>query len=171
VDATVVVLSVDTQDRKISQLPHGIPVAVSRAMIVEELMTPDPVTATPETSVAEVWDRMREAEIRHVPVLDRGALVGIVSDRDFAHLDLASMLRREGAEAFRDELARPVVEVMSADVIAVAPDSHVSHAVALLIEHRVGALPVVRPETRQLVGILSYVDVLRACQGVLADEP
>jgi acetoin utilization protein AcuB len=140
-------------------------------MIVAELMTSDPVTATPEASVAEVWDRMREARIRHVPVVDRGALVGIVSDRDFAHLDLASVLRLEGAEAFRDELARPIVEVMSADVIAVATDSEVSDAVALLIEHKVGALPVVLPETRELVGILSYVDVLRACQEVLTDEP
>lgn len=138
-------------------------------MIVAELMTPDPVTARPGTSVAEVWDLMREAGIRHVPVIDRGALVGMVSDRDIAHLDLAAVLRLEGADSFRDELARPIVDVMSADVVAIGTDGDLSDAIALLIEHKVGALPVVRPETRELVGILSYVDVLRAYQELLAD--
>jgi acetoin utilization protein AcuB len=140
-------------------------------MIVADLMTLDPVIATPDTSVAEVWERMREADIRHVPVVDRGDLVGIVSDRDIAHLDLASVLNLEGAASFRDELSRPIVRVMSADVIAVAADAQVSEAVALLIQHKVGALPVVLPETRKLVGIVSYVDVLRACQEALTDEP
>jgi acetoin utilization protein AcuB len=138
-------------------------------MIVAELMTPDPVTARPGTSVAEVWDLMREAGIRHVPVIDRGALVGMVSDRDIAHLDLAAVLRLEGADSFRDELARPIVDVMSADVVAIGTDGDLSDAIALLIEHKVGALPVVRPETRELVGILSYVDVLRAYHELLAD--
>jgi acetoin utilization protein AcuB len=139
-------------------------------MIVADLMTPDPVTATTATSVAAVWDLMREVGVRHIPVVDRGALVGMVSDRDIAHLDLAAVLRLEGAASFRDELARPVVEVMSADVIAVEPASELADAIALLVEHKVGALPVVRADDRELVGILSYVDVLRAYHESLSDE-
>ena len=138
-------------------------------MIASELMTPDPVTVTPQASIADVWDLMRDLDIRHVPVLDRGTLVGMVSDRDIAHLDLTAVLTRDGAATLRDELATPVVRVMSADVIAVETESELEDAIALLIEHKVGALPVVRPDTRELAGILSYIDVLRAYQASLAD--
>jgi len=138
-------------------------------MTVSELMTPDPVTVTPQASLADVWDLMRDLAIRHVPVLDRGALVGMVSDRDIARLDLTAVLTLDGAAALRDELARPVIRVMSADVISVETETELADAIALLIEHKVGALPVVRPDTRELVGILSYIDVLRAYQGSLAD--
>jgi len=138
-------------------------------MTVSELMTPDPVTVTPQASLADVWDLMRDLAIRHVPVLDRGALVGMVSDRDIARLDLTAVLTLDGAAALRDELARPVIRVMSADVISVETETELADAIALLIEHKVGALPVVRPDSRELVGILSYIDVLRAYQGSLAD--
>ena len=138
-------------------------------MTVSELMTPDPVTVTPQASLADVWDLMRDLAIRHVPVLDRGALVGMVSDRDIARLDLTAVLTLDGAAALRDELARPVIRVMSADVISVETETELADAIALLIEHKVGALPVVRPDTRELVGILSYIDVLRAYQNSLAD--
>jgi acetoin utilization protein AcuB len=138
-------------------------------MTVSELMTPNPVTVTPQASLADVWDLMRDLAIRHVPVLDRGALVGMVSDRDIARLDLTAVLTLDGAAALRDELARPVIRVMSADVISVETETELADAIALLIEHKVGALPVVRPDTRELVGILSYIDVLRADQGSLAD--
>jgi acetoin utilization protein AcuB len=138
-------------------------------MTVSELMTPNPVTVTPQASLADVWDLMRDLAIRHVPVLDRGALVGMVSDRDIARLDLTAVLTLDGAAALRDELARPVIRVMSADVISVETETELADAIALLIEHKVGALPVVRPDTRELVGILSYIDVLRAYQDSLAD--
>jgi acetoin utilization protein AcuB len=138
-------------------------------MIVAELMTRDPATVTPGTSIGEVWDLMRDLDIRHVPVVERGALVGMVSDRDIAQLDLAAVLRLDGAAALRVELSRPIVNVMSADVIAVETESELSEAIALLIEHKIGALPVVRPDTRELVGILSYIDVLRAYHESLAE--
>ncbi len=139
-------------------------------MIVADLMTRDPVTATPATSVAEVWDLMRDVGVRHIPVVDGGALLGMVSDRDIAHLDLAAVLRLEGAASFRTELARPVVEVMSADVVAVEPGSQLTDAIALFVDHKIGALPVVRGDGRELVGILSYVDVLRAYHESLTGE-
>jgi acetoin utilization protein AcuB len=138
-------------------------------MIVAELMTRDPATVAPGASIGEVWDLMRDLDIRHVPILDRGTLVGMVSDRDIAHLDLSAVLRLDGAAALRLDLARPIVSIMSADVIAIESESELSDAIALLIEHKVGALPVVRSDTRELVGILSYIDVLRAYQDSLAE--
>lgn len=136
-------------------------------MIARELMTPDPATVTPETSIAEVWDLMREAEIRHVPVVRAEALVGMVSDRDLARLDLARLLRVEGADAVREELAAPIGRIMRPHVIAVGPDTEIGEVIDLLIDHKIGAVPVVDEDSREVLGIISYVDVLRALQGLL----
>ncbi|HET9491097.1 MAG TPA: CBS domain-containing protein [Methylomirabilota bacterium] len=135
-----------------------------------DLMTPDPVTVSPDASIAEVWDLMRERDIRHVPVVEGSALVGMLSDRDLGRLDLARALTGEGAEALRRELATPVVNVMTSDVIAVEPDTDLDEVVELLLEHRVGAMPVVEPDTREVVGILSYIDVLRGLYAMLEEE-
>jgi acetoin utilization protein AcuB len=139
-------------------------------MTANDLMTPDPVTVTPQASVAEVWDLMRELEVRHVPVVESGALVGMLSDRDLARFDMARLLMVEGAETLRHELATPVVKVMSSDVIAVNPETELEEIVELLVEHRIGAVPVVRSSTREVVGIVSYIDVLRALQDSLAGQ-
>jgi CBS domain-containing protein len=136
-------------------------------MTAHDLMTPNPMTVTPDVTVAEVWDLMRESEVRHVPVVDRGALVGMVSDRDLARFDVGRLLTAEGAEALRHELGTPVVKVMTSDVIAVSPDTGLAEIIELLVEHRIGAVPVVRTDTREVVGIVSYIDVLKALHASL----
>jgi len=137
-------------------------------MTASDLMTASPVTAAPETSLAAIWSLMGEHQIRHVPIVDRGALVGIVSDRDLGRLDIASLLAAEGAGALREALEAPAVNAMSADVIAVEPDAELSEIVDLLVEHKVGALPVVLPDNGKIIGIVSYIDVLRALRDRLA---
>jgi CBS domain-containing protein len=139
-------------------------------MTANDLMTPNPVTVTPQASVAEAWDLMREAEIRHVPVVEDGALVGMLSDRDLARFDIGRLLAVEGAEALRQELGTPVVKVMSTDVISVNLETELDEIVELLVENRIGAVPVVRSGTRELVGIVSYIDVLRALHDSLAGQ-
>jgi CBS domain-containing protein len=138
-------------------------------MIARDLMTADPVTVESKASIAEAWDLMRELSIRHIPVVEEGALVGMLSDRDLGQLDIGRVLGLEGAAAARAELARSVIESMSADVIFVHPETEVVDVIGLLIEGRVGALPVVRPNTLEVVGIISYVDVLRALQDRLVE--
>src|SRR5919108_1663818 len=124
------------------------------AMQAQDVMTPNPATVSPQTSVADVWDLMRQHAIRHMPVVERGVLVGIVSDRDLA-------------DGLRRELSTPVVKVMSSDVVDVDPDAELGEVVDLLVENRIGAVPVVRPETQELVGIVSYIDVLAAVRDLL----
>jgi CBS domain-containing protein len=138
-------------------------------MIARDLMTANPVTVDPKASIAEAWDLMRELEIRHVPVIQDGALVGMLSERDLGPLDIGRLLALEGASAARAELARPVIESMSADVISVHPETEVADVIGLLLEGRVGALPVIRPDTREVLGIISYVDILRALQNRLEE--
>jgi acetoin utilization protein AcuB len=93
----------------------------------------------------------------------------MLSDRDLAHLDVAASLTEAGAEALKRKLMTPVVKAMTADVISVEPETELSEVVALLLEHRIGAIPVVHPDTRAVVGIVSYVDVLRAVQDSLEE--
>jgi acetoin utilization protein AcuB len=138
-------------------------------MVARELMTLNPVVVTPDATVAEVWDLMREREIRHVPVVDRGTLVGMLSDRDLAHFDMSRLLTVEGAEALRRELGTPVVRIMSADVVTVQPETELGEIVDLLIEHRIGAVPVVDPAGGGPIGIISYVDVLAALRDSLIE--
>jgi acetoin utilization protein AcuB len=140
------------------------------AMTAHDVMTPNPVIVTPQASLAEVWDLMRKLEIRHVPVVQAGVVAGMVSDRDLSGLDVARLITVEGAEALRKELATPVINLMSADVVSVEPETALGDVVDLLLEHKVGALPVVRPDTRELAGIVSYVDVLRALRDFFEEE-
>jgi CBS domain-containing protein len=112
---------------------------------------------------------MRELAVRHVPVVEDGALVGMLSDRDLARVDMVRVLRVEGAGALREELETPIVEVMSSDVISVGPETEMSEVISLLLEHKIGAVPVVEPGSRDVLGIISYVDLLRAL-GALIEE-
>jgi CBS domain-containing protein len=139
-------------------------------VIARDLMTPSPATVTPEATVAEAWDLMRELDIRHVPVVKDGNLVGMLSDRDLVYLDVGRVLAAEGVDAVRRELGTPVVKVMTSDVIFVESEAELGDVVELLIENKIGAVPVVRPETREVVGIVSYIDALRALQDLLEEE-
>ncbi len=139
-------------------------------MTARELMTSNPVTVTPRATIAEAWDLMRELDIRHLPVVDGEALVGMLSDRDIGSLEVGRLLTEEGADALQRRLARSVVQMMSTDVVAAEPETEVSELVTLLLEHKVGAIPVVFPDTRQIVGIVSYIDVLRVLQDGLEPD-
>jgi CBS domain-containing protein len=91
----------------------------------------------------------------------------MLSDRDLGSLDIGRILAFDGAAAVRAELARPVIDRMSVDVVSVHPEAEVSDVIDLLLEARIGAVPVVRPDSREIVGIVSYVDILRALGAAL----
>ena len=139
-------------------------------MRASALMTTHPVTVTTKATIAEALALMRDLDIRHVPVVEQGALVGMLSDRDLAYLDVGASLTDVGATRLRRELSTPVVKAMSSDVIYVEPETDVSEIVTLLLEHKIGAVPVVHPDTRAVVGIVSYIDVLRAVQDALEED-
>jgi acetoin utilization protein AcuB len=136
-------------------------------VIARDLMTPNPVTVTPSASIAEAWDLMRELDIRHIPVVQGGVLIGMISDRDLARLDFGRLLSAEGMDTIRRDLATAIVRIMRSDVIFVEPETEIGDIVELLVESKVGAVPVIVPETREVVGIVSYIDVLRAVQDVI----
>jgi CBS domain-containing protein len=118
---------------------------------VSEVMTSQPIATVEMLEPLEVADKqMRAYNVRHLPVLHRGQLAGILSDRDLAEALLRS------SEPLRE---RYCGEVMTAAPIVAAPkDEAIDGALVMLVQH-IGALPVV--EGRLLVGILTKSDFLR----------
>jgi acetoin utilization protein AcuB len=136
-------------------------------MRAAELMTKDPTSVTELTTVNEALDLLYERDIRHLPVVRGGELVGILSDRD---------LRRFRGPSSDDELAESLDEppenptvstLMNTNPAQVDPETEAGEIVELMLLHRVGALPVVDSETNELVGIVSYVDLLRLLEDML----
>jgi len=136
--------------------------AAEEAMIAADLMTEAPTTIRPNDPVSAALDALQSLEIRHLPVVDdENNLVGMLSDRD-----LGPLMRTftEGADAQRIIVPlsqRRVAEFMSADVVSVDPDADIRDVIETMLDQHIGALPVVDGEG-DVVGIISYVDVLRA---------
>ena len=129
-------------------------------MLVREWMAKDPLTAGPTTSIKIAWKLIQERRIRHLPVVDEGRLVGIVTDRDLRRVlpSPATSLEIHELHYLLDKIT--VSEVMTKDVITTAPFTAIPDAARTLLRNRIGALPVV--EGGMLVGILSQTDVLEA---------
>jgi len=131
-------------------------------------MTEHLVTLSPEASVAEALTLCRKRRIRHIPILDEGRLVGIVSDRDL----------RDASPALGDpERARTlqeirVADVMSREVITVDPQDSIENAAQQMYELKIESLPVVSEVAvadggatvveQELLGIVTSSDVMRA---------
>ena len=132
-------------------------------MVVSEIMTASPVTAEVTQTVRDALKLLRQLDARHLPVVDSGRLAGIVSDRDLREITAPLM---EGLEPKRASqlLDQPLSAVMSSDVQSVHGETELEDAIDLMIEHRVGAVPVIDASTQGLVGIVSYIDVLRAAR-------
>jgi CBS domain-containing protein len=131
-------------------------------MFVRDIMTPVPLSIEITERLATARAKLFEADVRHLPVVDRGRLVGIISERD-----LPSELIEPTARGGTDRADQPISAFMSSDVLFVAPETELREAIDLMIEHRIGAVPVVDAHRDRLVGIVSYVDVLREVRDTL----
>jgi acetoin utilization protein AcuB len=140
----------------------GSKTAKEDAVIAQELMTENPVSVSEDTEVAEVVEIFQERGIRHIPVVRNSELVGMVSDRDIRSLFVPKLVDAEGLATIKSRYASPISSLMAIDVIKVHPDSDVSEVVDLMVENKVGAIPVVDSSTGDLLGIVSYIDVLRS---------
>jgi len=136
-------------------------------MKVLDVMTNAPLTITAAETIGQADELMSENNIRQIPVVDGHELVGILTDRDIRSFLSAALMadpdRRE--KALRTE----VRDIMTTEPLFLAPDDDLEEAVEMLIEQKFGALPVV-DEAEGLVGIVSYVDVLRCFLNRLREE-
>jgi CBS domain-containing protein len=133
-------------------------------MLAHQLMTPNPTTVQDDATVREAIELFHELEVRHLPVVSgSGELTGMLSDRDLRSLALPNFEQGEYLSMVQTALESKVVSLMNSNVISVNSESDVSEIVELMLEHKVGAVPVIDTDG-QLVGIVSYIDVLREAQ-------
>jgi len=128
----------------------------------EDVMTRNPVTLDITSTVQDAADMMFAAEVRHIPVVTHGTLVGMISDRNLRSYMLPRPERIFRADEERARMAVSVSAVIPSDVITVRPDTPVAELLDILLEEKIGAVPVLAPDTGDLIGIVSYIDVLRA---------
>ena len=129
-------------------------------MKVLDIMTTPAITVGLDMPVLEAHQLMASRRIRHLPVTDGGRLMGIVTDRDI-RLNLPSPATSLSVWEVNYLLARLTVEsAMRRAVITVDPDRPVSEAARIMLDHKIGALPVV--DGGVVVGIVTETDMLRA---------
>jgi len=127
-------------------------------MLVYERMTHDPITIGPDTPVADALQLIREKNIRRLPVLDKKErLIGIVTEKELLYASPSPVTSLSIHEITYLLSKLTVDEVMTRNPITVTEDTPIEDAAALMMDHDIGALPVMRGQ--QLIGIVTETDL------------
>lgn len=129
-------------------------------MYVRSRMTANPYTVTPDATIAETLELMRNKNIRRVPVVKGEKLVGIITERKLLEVSPSPATSLSIFEINYLLSKTKVESIMTKDLITVTPDSLLEEALLKVREHDVGGLPVV--EEGKLVGIITETDVFDA---------
>lgn len=142
-------------------------------MNVADVMTQPAITVTPETTIAEAARLLLQHRISGLPVVDQGeTVVGVFTEGDLLRrIETGTERRHAGwlefliapgrlAEEYAHANARKVGEVMTTDVVAVAPQEPLAEVVRLMERHHIKRLPVI--EKGRLVGIVSRANLVQA---------
>lgn len=145
------------------------PIKEPMASRVRDYMTAEPRTLEVGHSLLDAALMLRRANLRHIPIVDAGRLVGLLSDRDVARLApslLTPLHQDEYNRVFEDT---PVGKIMTRNPISTTPDAPLAEAVDLLYTNRLGCLPVL--EEGKIIGIITVSDMLRALHDLIASTP
>ena len=137
-------------------------------MQVHNIMTSNPLTVSPETSLGKTLRLMKENQYRHLPVVDGERLVGIVTDRD-VRLAMNSPLvlhDREDDQALLQHI--PAGAVMTSDPLTINADDPAALAADLMRSYKFGSLPVLKQG--KLIGIVTVSDILASYIDLLSDD-
>ena len=128
-------------------------------MLVKDVMKTQLVTLNADSKLGFANDIMYLGRIRHLPVVKGENVVGILTQRDLYRASLTSILTnwKENKE-FLDSIK--VSEIMTKNVITIAPDATIEEAAQIMIDKKVGGLPVVKDKNK-LVGLITETDVLQ----------
>jgi acetoin utilization protein AcuB len=154
-------------DKNLASWPKPVP--------VKDWMGRPATTISADATCRQAIDSMRAGRIRHLPVVDRGRLVGIVTDRDLRQVVFDPAIQERLSQDDGDILdTRTIRDVMTWAVISIGPETDLRQAARLMYEQKIGALPVV--EGGRVLGVLTEHDVLRAFaaltpQGVTRARP
>jgi acetoin utilization protein AcuB len=135
----------------------------------KDLMTKGPVTLRTDATVRDAIQLIQSMEIRHLPVVnEQDELIGMVSDRDLRSLSIPRTTDERWLGELRVALQEKIGTVMTADVLSVEEEADASEIIDLMLEYKVGAVPVTDADG-SLVGIVSYIDVLRELAALVED--
>lgn len=129
-------------------------------MFVAKRMTPNPITVGPETSVMDAAELMHSKKIRRLPVVDKGVLVGIVTDRDLREVGPSPATSLSVHELNYLLAKMKVSEVMAKEVITVPVDAAIEEAALLMYNNKIGGIVVVDPDGK-VVGLITETDIFK----------
>ena len=132
-----------------------------KRILIRDFMVDKPFVVNISATIAEAYQKMRDHDIRHVPVVeDSGKLAGIFSDRDLNH---AYPPRETESGWYYDKLELDRLNVkhfMTKEPTTLTPKNTLDDAVKIFMNSKIGCLPIVESDGK-LVGIVSYVDALK----------
>ena len=128
------------------------------AKTVRDIMSAEVTTLGRNDTLLLAKDIMNLGRIRHFPVVEDDELVGVVSQRDLYRASLGTVMQY-GEKAQRAFLESIVVKEIMVDPISIGPDATIGDAARLMVEHKIGCLPVL--EDDRLVGIVTETDMLQ----------
>ena len=134
--------------------------AARRKLTVKERMNPSPITVTSNDSLHDALEILHRYNIRELPVVEHGSLIGIVTDRDLRQVAPSYPLFRDQEEIKYFSRNLKVAAAMTPDPMVVSLDTPLVEVATKLDTYRIGSLPVVDKE--KLVGIISVSDILKA---------
>ncbi len=142
---------------------------MSDSHLVRDIMTTTLTTLPRESSLLDSAITMRRTSLRHLPILDAERRAGIITERDVQRCApslLGDITQDEYNAIFENT---PIERVMFRNPVTIAPDASIRDAVALMLDRKVGCLPVVEGE--RLVGILTRSDLLNLVLNLLPAPP
>ena len=132
--------------------------------VAREIMMGSPVTLKPEDSLSLAGDVIALGRIRHIPVVDDGRLVGIVTERDLIGAAASQIfgLKQKNKSALLKSVQ--IKEVMKRRVVTAAPDTPIKEIAHLMADKKIGCVPIV--SAGALVGLVTTTDLLRYVEGL-----
>jgi len=131
-----------------------------QSYLARDVMTSPAVTIRWDATVLEASALMEERDIRRLPVVDEeDVLIGIISDGDVREaLSIYSLTNPYAPD--QDEILLAVDEIMSAPVYTVGPETHLRQVIKLMLDHKIGGVPVVDGQ-RHPLGVITESDIFR----------
>ena len=129
-------------------------------MLVKGWMTSDVMTIDEDTSMMKASQIMKENNVRRLPVMHKGKLVGMVTDRDIKEASPSKATTLDVHELYYLLSELKVKDIMSKNIITIGPEDTVEKAAVIMLEHRISGLPVVNDKGK-LVGIITQGDIFK----------
>ncbi len=130
-------------------------------MIVRKWMSKDPIVVDENASLSEAINLLKQHKIRRLPVLKKGKLAGIISDRDLKEASPSKATSLDIWELHYLMSKIIVKSIMTKNPVTVSPDTTIERAAILMFDNKIGGLPVIDKEGK-LAGILTEQDVFKA---------